>query len=94
MPDLDALYNQFKEQGFVVLAISDENSGKVTSYLAQHPVSYPILLDSDRKVNKEFHRVAIPVSFLYDRNGRMIAEAIDMRTRNQFLHMLAQAGLK
>jgi peroxiredoxin len=94
MPDLDALYNRFKDQGLVVLAISDEDQNKVISYLAQHQVSYPILLDSGRKVNEQFHVDGIPQSFLYDRGGRMVAEAIDMRTRNQFLDMLAQAGLK
>src|ERR1700724_3401066 len=29
MPDLDALYSKFKDQGFVVLAISDEEAAKV-----------------------------------------------------------------
>jgi hypothetical protein len=36
----------------------------------------------------------IPKSFVYDRGGKMVAQSIDMRTRNQFLGMLAQAGLQ
>jgi hypothetical protein len=36
----------------------------------------------------------IPKSFVYDRNGKMVAQSIDMRTKNQFLGMLAQAGLQ
>ncbi len=36
MPDLDALYNKFKDQGFVVLAISDEETAKVSPYIAEH----------------------------------------------------------
>ena len=31
---------------------------------------------------------------LYDRNGKIVATAIDMRTQKQFLAMLAKAGLK
>jgi thiol-disulfide isomerase/thioredoxin len=68
MPDLDALYNKFKDQGFVVLAISDE-------------------------VNDEFIVYGIPKSFVY-RSGKLVAQSIDMRTRNQFREMLAQAGLQ
>jgi len=34
------------------------------------------------------------MSFLCDRNGKPVAESMDMRTRKQFLGMLAQAGLK
>ncbi len=94
MPDLDALYNKFKDQGFVVLAISDEEAAKVSPYLAEHKVSYPVLLDPGRKVNDLFIVEGIPKSFVYDRNGKMVAQSIDMRTRSQFLAMLAQAGLQ
>lgn len=94
MPDLDALYGKFKDQGFVVLAISDEEAAKVSPYLAEHKVSYPVLLDPGRKVNDLFIVEGIPKSFVYDRSGKMVAQSIDMRTRSQFLAMLAQAGLQ
>jgi peroxiredoxin len=94
MPDLDALYNKFKDQGLVVLAISDEEAAKVSPYLAEHKVSYPVLLDPGRKVNDLFIVEGIPKSFVYDRGGKMVAQSIDMRTRSQFLAMLAQAGLQ
>jgi hypothetical protein len=35
----------------------------------------------------------IPKSFVYDREGKIVATAIDMRTKQQFLAMLAKAGL-
>ena len=93
MPDLEALYNQFKDQGFVVLAISDEDKAKVQSFIAAHHTTYPILLDPGRKVNELFQVEGIPKSFVYNRDGRLVSESIDMRTRKQFLEMLAQAGL-
>jgi thiol-disulfide isomerase/thioredoxin len=94
MPDLEALYGKFKDQGFVVLAISDEEAARVSPYLAEHKVSYPVLLDPGRKVNDLFIVEGIPKSFVYDRGGKMVAQSIDMRTRSQFLAMLAQAGLQ
>ena len=94
MPDLESLYQQFKEQGLVILAISDEDAGKVRPFIAQQKVTYPILLDPGRKVNELFQIEGIPKTFVYDRNGKLVAQSIDMRTRRQFLEMLAQAGLK
>ena len=94
MPDLDALYRQFKDQGVVILAISDEDAGKVKPFIAQQKVTYPILLDPGRKVNELFQIEGIPKTFVYDRTGKLVAQSIDMRTRTQFLEMLAQAGLK
>jgi peroxiredoxin len=93
MPDLDALYNKFKDQGLVVLAISDEEAAKVAPFIAERKISYPVLLDPGRKVNDAFIVEGIPKSFVYDRSGKMVAQSIDMRTRNQFLGMLEQASL-
>jgi peroxiredoxin len=94
MPDLEALYQQFKDQGLVLLAISDEDAGKVQPFVASQKVTYPVLLDPGRKVNELFQIEGIPKTFVYDRNGKLVSQSIDMRTRRQFLEMLAQAGLK
>jgi hypothetical protein len=44
-------------------------------------------------VNGQFNIEGIPKSFVYDREGKLVAQAIDMRTKRQFAEMLAQAGL-
>ena len=94
MPDLQALYDKYKDQGFLVLSISDEEVSKVAPFIAERKISYPVLLDPGRKVNDAFIVEGIPKSFVYDREGKLVAQSIDMRTRNQFQQMLAQAGLQ
>ena len=94
MPDLQALYDKYKDQGLVVLAIDDEEAAKVTPFLAERKISYPVLLDPGRKVNELYRIEGIPKTFVYDRNGNLVAQSIDMRTRGQFQQMLAQAGLQ
>lgn len=93
MPDLDAIYGELRDKGLVILAISDEDREKVASFVAEHKVSYPILLDPGRRVNDLFIVRGIPKSFVYDRSGHLVAESIDMRTRKQFMEMLGRAGL-
>jgi peroxiredoxin len=94
MPDLETLYKRFKNQGLVILAISDEDPGKVKPFVAMEKVSYPVLLDPGRKVNELFAVEGIPKSFVYDRTGKLVAQSIDMRTQKQFLEMLGYAGLQ
>jgi peroxiredoxin len=95
MPDLDALYTRFNSQGLVILAISDEAAKTVIPFIAkERKVGYPILLDPDGDVGKRFHVAGIPKTFVYDRDGKLAAQSIDMRTMNQFLEMLRQAGLQ
>jgi len=93
MPDLETVYRRFKNQGLVVLAISDDDAGKVKQLIVEKRFTYPVLLDPGRKVTDLFRIEGIPKSFVYDRDGKLVAQAIDMRTRGQFLEMLAQAGL-
>ena len=94
MPDLQALYDKYKDQGFLVLSISDEDAAKVAAFIAQQKITYPVLLDPGRKVNEECVVEGIPKSFVYDRDGKLVAQSIDMRTRRQFQEMLGAAGLQ
>ena len=93
IPDLENLFQRFAGQGLVVLGISDEEAPKIDDFLKRQPIAYPVLLDSDRAVNKSFAIHGIPKSFVYDRSGKLVAQAIDMRTQGQFLGMLRAAGL-
>jgi peroxiredoxin len=94
MPDLETLYTRFGPKGFVVLGISDEEAAKVVPFIRERKVSFPVLLDPERKVNEAFVVEGIPKSFVYDREGKLVAQSIDMRTQKQFLEMLAKAGLE
>jgi thiol-disulfide isomerase/thioredoxin len=94
MPDLEALHKEFGSKGLVVLAITDEDAQKVKPFLTANPNTLTILLDPGRKTNEAFRIQGIPKSFVFDRKGKLVAQSIDMRTRGQFMQMLAKAGLK
>jgi len=45
-------------------------------------------------MNSAFSIDGIPKSFLFDREGRLAAQAMDMRTEAQFKELLKLAGLE
>ena len=94
MPDLEALYEKFSPQGLVILGISDDEPGKVRPFIRDRNVTFPVLLDRGGKVSKALVVEGIPKTFIYDREGKLVAQSIDMRTRDQFLAMLAKAGIQ
>jgi thiol-disulfide isomerase/thioredoxin len=94
MKDLDAIYTRYKASGVVVMSLTSEGPDPVISFLSSVRYSPPVLIDEDGAVAKQFHVVNLPRTFVYDRSGKLVAEAIDMRTRRQFFDMLAQAGLR
>ena len=91
---MEALYERFSPRGLVILAISDETAEKVEPFIAAKKYTYPVLLDPGRRVEQLFGVSGIPKSFLYDRNGKLVTQAIDRRTSAQFLAMLKQVGLE
>src|SRR5258708_25795518 len=94
MPDLESIYKHFKKDGLIVLAITDEEAGKVKRFVNEYGFSYPIVLDPDKSVHRQYTLEGLPRSFVYDRDGKLVAQAIDMRTKKQFLGMLDPAGLQ
>jgi len=94
MPDMEKLYQRFARKGLVVLAVSDEKRETVEGFLKDKNYTFPVLLAPDRQVNTAFGVEGIPQSFLFDRQGKLSAQSIDMRTERQFLEMFKAAGLE
>jgi len=99
MGDLDAIYTHLAPEGLVVLSINvDQRDAsdpfKVPTFVGLMGYHPPVLLDSDSKIAAKFHvDGGIPKTFVLDRDGKLVAEAIDMRTQRQFLAMLAPTGI-
>ena len=93
MPTLDWLSTRFESQGLAVLSISDEDGMKVTSFFAAAKYHPTVLLDPGGKVHKQFHIEGIPQTFIFDRDGKLIAVGIDERSSKQFLTMLSKTDL-
>jgi peroxiredoxin len=94
IPTLKLVYDRFQTQGLVVLAISEEAPDTLRKYVAENNVRFPVLVDADTKVEERaFHMRGLPVSFIYDRSGRLVAQAPSAPTIERLLEKLGQAGL-
>jgi len=93
MPALDALYTHFQSQGLVVLSITDEDGFKANSVIGPMGYHPPVLIDTDGAVHKQFHIEGIPRTYVFNRDGKLVAVAIDQSTMHQFLTMLSKTDL-
>lgn len=72
MPHLEALYSRYKDLGFSLLGINvEEDSSDADEFLAETPVTFPILLDPENEVSQLYDVIAMPSTVLIDRAGNM-----------------------
>jgi peroxiredoxin len=96
MTDLDLIYTHYQSQGLEILSILSPTPDDVFSlnhFLMGAGYHQRVLLDDGGKVAKMFHVESEPRTFVFDRDGKLVAESIDTCLQMQFFSMLAEAGL-
>ncbi len=69
-PIIDEIYGEFSSRGFQVLAINvDEYPEDAMEFLAELPVSYPVVRDAEGKAPGDFGILGMPTGFLIDQQG-------------------------
>lgn len=71
MPNLERLYRERKEQGFIIYGISDEDVAIQQKFLQQIPVTYPLLTLQGNVPNMYRDIARYPAIFLIDRQGNL-----------------------
>lgn len=81
MPSLNNLYNEYKDKGLVVLAVSVDASEKpVKSFARELKLTFPVLMDKDKAVSfDEYAALGLPTTFLIDKNGIVIEKIMGER---------------
>jgi len=81
MPSMEALYQEFKDKGFVFLTISVDYEGlkPVKEFLQKHRYTFPVLLDPKCDTLDPFEVKGIPTTLIIDKFGRMRARVVSGR---------------
>jgi thiol-disulfide isomerase/thioredoxin len=82
MPSLERLYQQFKDQPFMVLAVNQwETDDHVFSYMGELNVfpEFPILFDSESTISEAYGVRGLPTSVIIDQHGRIRYRAVGGR---------------
>jgi thiol-disulfide isomerase/thioredoxin len=71
MPALQALYNKYKRDGFIIVAINDgDPDADVLQFVKDYQLSFPVWLDPTYIATEQsFKTLNLPSSFVVDRTG-------------------------
>jgi thiol-disulfide isomerase/thioredoxin len=94
IPGLDELHKRFGDKGLVILTVFAEDAAALRRFVSQRKIGTPALIDPGQKVKQSLHIQGSPASFVYDRDGKLVAQAFDRPAMSGWRDMLARAGLK
>lgn len=84
MPSMERVYQDLKDEGLAILAISSDPQGSIVTrpFVASQGLTFPILHDSDYRVSGSYGVRTLPMSFLIDRNGTLTQRVFGARDWN------------
>jgi thiol-disulfide isomerase/thioredoxin len=75
IPDLVALQERYKDRGFTVLGVDvGESRRKVAGFVEDAGINYPVLLDEEMNVARDYGIVGIPTSLLMNSQGDILGK--------------------
>jgi len=72
MPAIQKLYQEYQDQGFVVLAVNATNQdslSKIPAFIGEYGLTFPILLDTAGEVSRQYQLRSLPSSYFIGRDG-------------------------
>jgi thioredoxin-related protein len=73
MPDIEKIHQEYLDKDLIVLTINTgEDKETVTKFMEEGGYSFPVLLDLNLDVAREYNTSNIPVSFFLDKEGKVI----------------------
>jgi peroxiredoxin len=73
IPWLKELQRTYGEEGFTIVAISDENAEIIRDFVEESEITYVNLVDSG-EVARQYGVASLPTAFLVDREGNIVEE--------------------
>ncbi len=92
MPDIEALYQEYKDKDVAVIGIDLVESESIVSWFVQvMGYSWTFVIDTTGEVAQDYRVTGIPASFFLDREGIIRAIHIGSMTKETMEAKLAQA---
>ncbi|MBF0444280.1 MAG: TlpA family protein disulfide reductase [Magnetococcales bacterium] len=80
MPSMQRVWDKLKDKGFVILAVDvGEDAENIIPFIMEHDIEFPILLDKSDKTARAWRVRGMPTSFLVDKQGNIVYQALGGR---------------
>ena len=94
LPEMQAVYEEYADRGFVILAVDvQEERSLVQPFVDELGLTFPVLLDGKSEVTRSYQVRGLPTSYFVDQNGVVVGVQVGPVDRQWMAKYLAQVGV-
>jgi peroxiredoxin len=85
LADIEAVWKESQKKGLLVLAVNaGQKKDTVAAFAGDLNLTYPVLLDEESKIARQYAVTGLPTTFIIDRQGRLRAKILGAMDKAAF----------
>jgi cytochrome c biogenesis protein CcmG/thiol:disulfide interchange protein DsbE len=85
LADIEAVWKDDREKGLLVLAVNaGQKRESVAAFAGGLNLTYPVLIDEESKIARQYGVTGLPATFIIDRQGRLRAKILGAMDKASF----------
>ena len=83
-PWMNAMQAKYADDGLVIVAVNmDAEAGEAATFLHDYPADFQIIYDPTGDIARDFGVIAMPSSYIFDRDGNQVARHLGFKVKQQ-----------
>ena len=94
LPHVEALADEFRDQGLVVLGVNAESERRSRPFFEQQGYRFPSLVDRGARVSRNYFVGALPTLVIIDREGKIASYLVGLHPDKRLRAELRKVGIR
>jgi peroxiredoxin len=81
---MNSMQEKYGDSGLVIIGVNmDSDAGDAVNFLQEYPAEFKIINDPDGDLAREYEVIAMPSSYVFDRNGALVTRHLGFKVKRQ-----------
>ena len=78
------MQEKYGDSGLVIIGVNmDSDAADANAFLQDYPPDFEIIYDPDGELGREYDVIAMPSSYVFDRDGAMVTRHLGFKVKRQ-----------
>ena len=83
-PWLNSMLEKYEDAGLVIVGVNmDSDPAEADAFLKNFPAEFQIINDPDGELGRQYEVMAMPSSYIFDRDGELITRHLGFKVKRQ-----------